>query len=485
MPAPSTGPRPPGARSVLLAVAALLAAACLVLPTGPAGALLYAMVACAMPVGAVLGLRRHRPRPRGGWVVLGSGLGLWAAGACVQVLPWFAPTPAGRWWLWDLPFLLGYPLVGAGVWWVARRTRPRPGVGGVIDVAVITSGVSVLTWAFVVEPDLDRFGQDPAGAVAVLAYPVLDLALLALAVGAGAVSPRAAVPLRLMTLGLLASLTADLAWRLTGPGPGGQVVVVAFLVSFLTWTAAVTHPAAARLRREGPAGSVQLTRLRLLALGAAGLLAPGTAALQLALGREVDPWTVVVGCGVLFTLVLARAAVLLEAVGAQAERLRWLSVTDELTGLPNRRSGREQLADRCAPGAAGRPVTIALLDLDHFKRFNDTRGHPAGDTLLRECADAWRARLPPGGHLARWGGEEFLLLCAAPVEEVDHLLSGWRRATPQGQTFSAGTAGWDGREPVEALVARADAALYEAKSAGRACTRHAPAPRGARRAAAG
>jgi diguanylate cyclase (GGDEF)-like protein len=111
---------------------------------------------------------------------------------------------------------------------------------------------------------------------------------------------------------------------------------------------------------------------------------------------------------------------------------------------------------------------VALLDLDHFKVFNDSYGHPTGDLLLREAAAAWRAALPPEAFLARYGGEEFTLLFrgldgAAAHAAVDRL----RDLTPLRQTFSAGLARWDGTEEPAAALARADAALYEAKRTGR------------------
>jgi len=153
---------------------------------------------------------------------------------------------------------------------------------------------------------------------------------------------------------------------------------------------------------------------------------------------------------------------LLHALRAQARR-------DVLTGLPNRREWDERLAaERARARREGQPFTVALLDLDHFKRYNDLHGHPAGDEVLREAAAAWRGALRVTDLLARWGGEEFALLlpgCRAPEAVV--LLDRVRGLTPRGQTCSAGLAEWDGREEAAELVARADAALYEAKGGGR------------------
>jgi diguanylate cyclase (GGDEF)-like protein len=145
-----------------------------------------------------------------------------------------------------------------------------------------------------------------------------------------------------------------------------------------------------------------------------------------------------------------------------------LASTDDLTGLPNRRQWEEQL-----PRELGRslrydePVCVAMLDLDHFKDYNDAHGHPAGDRLLKEIASAWRAVLRPYDPLARYGGEEFgLILVGSEVSEAEGIIERLRTATPSGVSCSVGMAWWDGEEPPSSLVSRADEALYEAKRCG-------------------
>lgn len=154
------------------------------------------------------------------------------------------------------------------------------------------------------------------------------------------------------------------------------------------------------------------------------------------------------------------------------QRSRQLSETartDVLTGLPNRRAWDEGL-DRELSGAAraGGPLCVAILDLDHFKQFNDTRGHQAGDDLLKQAAAAWRAELRPRDFLARYGGEEFaLVLPDCTIESAGRVVERLRAATPADQTCSAGIACWDRSESADGLVARADEALYQAKKSGR------------------
>jgi diguanylate cyclase (GGDEF)-like protein/PAS domain S-box-containing protein len=150
-------------------------------------------------------------------------------------------------------------------------------------------------------------------------------------------------------------------------------------------------------------------------------------------------------------------------------RLAQQSRTDALTGVLNRRALDDELhlallnARRDAT-----PVSIAMLDLDHFKAYNDTYGHATGDQLLKGACAAWSGLLRAGDVLARFGGEEFVVVLPGCAPGDAHaLIDRLRRATPGGQTCSAGVAAWDGTEAAADLIERADQALYRAKDRGR------------------
>ena len=155
-----------------------------------------------------------------------------------------------------------------------------------------------------------------------------------------------------------------------------------------------------------------------------------------------------------------------EAQRADAEML---ARTDDLTGLPNRRWLYDELGREMARAERqGFEIWAAVIDLDHFKSFNDRFGHLAGDHFLIEAGNEWRSVLRVSDFLARSGGEEFVLLlpdCSAHVaaEVIDRV----RAATPLAQTCSVGYARWDRQESGSDLIGRADRALYEAKAAGR------------------
>jgi diguanylate cyclase len=171
-----------------------------------------------------------------------------------------------------------------------------------------------------------------------------------------------------------------------------------------------------------------------------------------------------------------------QALEASLERIRLLATQDELTSLANRRHMLALLkAEQARQQRTKLPLTLVLLDLDHFKRVNDTYGHQAGDVVLKGFADAVSSAMRGSDVLSRWGGEEFLLMLpdtAADEAErcVDRMRQGLAQVTfttvaPDLKiTFSAGLSVCGAGESMEAAIERADMAMYRAKAQGRNCT---------------
>jgi diguanylate cyclase (GGDEF)-like protein/PAS domain S-box-containing protein len=183
------------------------------------------------------------------------------------------------------------------------------------------------------------------------------------------------------------------------------------------------------------------------------------------------------GVGPVLEVLSGEAATAMERADL-LKRLDELSRTDELTGLPNRRAWQELLEHELRVARrTSQPLSVVMVDLDHFKAYNDQYGHQGGDRLLALAASLWRENLRETDILARWGGEEFGLLlpgcdaaCAAELVQRLHGLP------LNGLTFSAGVSQWDGVSTSEELIGEADAALYAAKRGGRNRTCTAPAP---------
>ena len=180
----------------------------------------------------------------------------------------------------------------------------------------------------------------------------------------------------------------------------------------------------------------------------------------------------------MLALLAAEAASAIGRADVMAE-LEDLARIDPLTGLPNRRAWDESLNSALTRAARdGQPLSVVVLDLDQFKHFNDSHGHQAGDRVLKEVAAGWRAQLREGDLLARWGGDEFVLLVDGRETRAQRVVERLRAASTS-HVASAGVAEWDGAEAAHQLLARADAALYAAKgrrSRNRQEARTAPPP---------
>jgi diguanylate cyclase (GGDEF)-like protein len=195
---------------------------------------------------------------------------------------------------------------------------------------------------------------------------------------------------------------------------------------------------------------------------------------------------IMAGCALTVSFLTGEMSKMRTRLKAQKEELvhaldtiRTLATLDELTALANRRHMNAVLAaeERREPHP-GQPTCIALLDIDFFKQINDRHGHAAGDEVLRQFAACARAELRTRDVLARWGGEEFLLMLPDTLlADAQAVLARLRTrvarlevagvAFERPLSFSGGLTTRQGREPLAATVNRADKGLYQAKSGGR------------------
>lgn len=227
------------------------------------------------------------------------------------------------------------------------------------------------------------------------------------------------------------------------------------------------------LWRRQSSGSLLAGVAPFLAVAAMQVLAPETLAMWKVEAFMLSGGWLALICSMVLTLRLG-------ALRRQRDEMKRLAQTDALTGLPNRRAALECLAICIAAArASGAALTIVFVDLDHFKRINDSHGHDCGDRVLRHVARTLCAAFRSGDHVARIGGEEFLVilpgadptLARMRIESLRRMLSG-AGAVLDGPglavTFSAGISALrPGDADGAALLQRADAAMYAAKHAGR------------------
>ncbi|GID94668.1 hypothetical protein Adi01nite_40800 [Amorphoplanes digitatis] len=459
-----------------LVVSVIALAGFLVIPDDSTLQLVWQLATGWYAAGMIIGVVLLRRVPMAAtWWLVALGVAGNAGGILVEfVLTYIDGVPDFPSWA-DAAYLSIYPAVAVGLLRLIRRRTAKRDWTNIVDATALTTGLGLLAWIFMVKPAASDPEIGLFGHIASVAYPVGDVVLLAITVRlllAGGARNRS---FRLICAALLTFLAGDVAWAVVNqmvwaPGPfAHKLLGDVFLTGYLLFAAAAVHPAAHTLARDVTPRRPRPSRTLLLLLTLASLIGPALLIMQALRHQVTDGLAIGLGCAVLFLLVVARMALLTTQLDIQSQRVRELAVTDELTGLPNRRAWNFELPRTMERARRnGEPLTVAILDIDHFKRFNDANGHPAGDRLLKEASAAWSGTVRAADHLARYGGEEFVLLMPnATADYARDVLTRMKHATPMRQTFSAGVATWDGAETSDELTARADAALYRAKDSGR------------------
>jgi diguanylate cyclase (GGDEF)-like protein len=458
-----------------LAVAAIALIGFLFVPDGGTFQLIWQVASGWFAAGMiVVGIRHRRPAMPATWWLFAFGVFGNVSGILVEWI--LTRTQAESFPSWaDAAYLSLYPAVAIGLVLLIRRRTAHRDWSSLVDATTLTTGMGLLAWVFMVKPAAADPSIGLLGHVVSVAYPVGDIVLLAMTVRLMISGSARNAAFRLVCGALVGFLAGDGAWAVVNqmgwePGPmAHKLLADVFLAGYLVFGAAAAHPGMRSLTRAVEPRSGRISRPLLLALTAASLVGPGLLIVQAARHRVTDVLSIALGCVALFLLVVTRMSQLIKQLDVQTEKVRELAVTDELTGLPNRRAWNTELPRTIERvRRTGDPLTVAIIDIDHFKHFNDAYGHLAGDRLLKEAAAAWQDQLRTADHLARYGGEEFVVMLPdATAEQAREIVDRMRLATPLGQTFSAGIAVWNGGEPSDALTGRADVALYEAKNTGR------------------
>ncbi|MEU4690403.1 GGDEF domain-containing protein [Actinoplanes sp. NPDC023714] len=452
------------------------------LPDNVYGMLGWDAVAVAGAVAIAVGIRRNRPEGAAAWWLLMAGQ---LANVTGDIIYFLTPDGDEVFHPYDVSYLLGYVLQGAGVLFLLRRRGAGRDWATLVDSMIITSAFALLSWVFLMKPVAAEASLGLGGQMMAIAYPAFDLLLVAMVAWLLTADGSRNIAFFLVATYMVAFLVGDYFWAFANqtsydPGTlGGRLIDCTYLAGYVALGAGALHPGMVEIGRPaGPQRAQPMTMHRLVLLTAATLIAPALLAWQAYSngGRVLDAYAIVAGSVVMFLLVIARMTMLVRQVQAQAavladhaDLLHEAAQRDPLTDLPNRRAWNAALPSALQHAARHRaPLTLAILDLDHFKAFNDTYGHQTGDRLLTEATAAWSANLRSADVLARYGGEEFVaLLPGITAAEALDLLDRLRPLTPMGCTFSAGVATWDGVESGDELLGRADQALYRAKDAGR------------------
>ncbi|HUB36303.1 MAG TPA: diguanylate cyclase [Solirubrobacteraceae bacterium] len=403
---------------------------------------------------------------RAAWLAMGAGVLCWSLGELYFTLflensSGGGVTPADGLYLAMYPcmYLAVLLLVTGGV----RRLRASMVLDGLIaGLAAATLGAAVL-----LPPVIDQ-ASGSAGVLAVtLAYPIGDLLLLFFTIGALALTGwRPGRVWLLIAASMLAMAIADGVYLyqtatntyVTNTWLESLWPAAAVLLAIAAWTPS-RQRRGGRRRREDPR-LVTVPAVSLLV--ALGVLAYGNVGPQLtapALGLATA--TVLAVCVRLVVTVRENLAVLAGS--------RRLALTDSLTGLGNRRRLMEDLLLACEKAAAESPWTLVMYDLNGFKRYNDTFGHPAGDTLLARLSDKLATAVGSGGTAYRMGGDEFCVLFRCDATEGQELVASSVGALSEnGSGFTVSAAHGEVLIPAEAghpaaILQLADQRLYRRK----------------------
>ncbi|MEJ7782483.1 MAG: GGDEF domain-containing protein [Solirubrobacteraceae bacterium] len=429
---------------------------------------------------------------RRAWATLGAGAGvIWAVVALSTFLPLVAPEAARAAQPAEAPLVLvaltllvvglhHFPAVPATA---ADRLRQW------LEGAIVFVGSALVFWELVVADALvDAGGALPVDQVVVTLLTPGLLAVLMVSVLAAVAREREAEARRVLgrlAAGALVVMAAGCVRALSGFAPAAAPPlwdVAAHWTGAVMVAAAAAHEAARVRHGSRPLATVAPGReARALGLLAAVAVVAGYAMLLVSGLREADLRVdgLIVGAAAMTALLMARQWITLRENAALSARLATQALTDELTGLGNRRALLEAGADPVEG------LAVVVFDVDDFKRVNDTYGHAVGDAVLREIAARCRREVREGDLLGRLGGDEFVvLLPGAGVDGARRVGAALRAAVAARPidaggvavpvTISLGVAAAP-PENLKALLARADQVLYEAKRARRDAVTTAPA----------
>ncbi len=421
------------------------------------------------------GLTQKNGRPVA--LALGASLLSWAFGDLALTIESLGganpPTPS----IADAFYLAFFPLAYVGIALFIRGEVTRLSTPSWLDSAIAALGAAALCGAFAFHSLLHTAGGSALAVATNLAYPVGDLLLLALVVGSAAMlAGRSRAPWVLLATGMALNATGD-TFNLFGSGVGATHVGV--IVNGIAWPGAILLVSLAMWIPRGHANPLVLQR-------PTGFALPGIAAVSslaiLVFAAFGHPGAVAVGlASATLAVVGVRLTLSVRGLRTLTQERQHQSLTDHLTGLGNRRFLFGILdgffTDQGDSSIRQRRLAFLYIDLDRFKEINDSFGHPAGDELLRQIGERFRAPLRATDALVRLGGDEFAaVLVDADADDATTIARQLTASLDEPFALDAvsvriGASIGVARAPTDAtsgddLVACADVAMYRAKLRG-------------------
>ncbi len=406
------------------------------------------------------------PRERAAWLFIGAAILCWGAAE----IYWTAfiegnasapyPSPA------DVGYLVFYPLAYAGLAMLVRARVHEIKWRLWMDGLIAALGTAALGTAFVFDFVAEKATGTTLEKLTTLSYPLGDIAMLSMVVGVIALTGwRPGRTWSLLLAGLSALVIADIAFTLQSTEaalPGGEWINPIYLIAAVCLGAAVWQPAeAAAITSPSDEDRREIVVPAVFAAVMIGLFA-------------MQYYSATGGLStVLWAATMSAVIVRLTMSDRENHKLLEEVRTDSLTGLGNRGRMEVELAATCERAGSEQPAMLYLFDLNGFKRYNDTFGHPAGDRLLTRLGSALKAAIGDDGSAYRIGGDEFCLLltCAedrfeAVARTAIEALTESDRGVEVGSSWGAATIPAEAGDPSAALQL-ADVRMYAQKESRR------------------
>lgn len=352
---------------------------------------------------------------RSAWLLIGLAILCWGLGEVywtvfIEDNP-AAPYPS----LADAFYLAFYPLAYAGLAMLVRARAHEINWRLWMDGAIAALGTAALGAAFVFDFVAEKATGSPAEVITTLAYPLGDIAMVSVVVGVVALTGwRPGRTWSLLLAGLAALVVADIAFTLQSTEatlPGGEWIDPIYLIAAVCLGAAVWQPTAAA-EITSPRKSDDRREIIVPAVFAAVMIGLfGMQYFSATSGLSTILWASTM------TAVIVRLAMSDRENKTLLEQVR----TDPLTGLGNSGRMHVDLERLCERASAASPAAVLFLDLNGFKHFNDTYGHPEGDKLLARQGKALREAVGDDGNAYRVGGDEFCVLLSGPSERLEEV----------------------------------------------------------------
>jgi diguanylate cyclase (GGDEF)-like protein/PAS domain S-box-containing protein len=291
----------------------------------------------------LVGVRRYRPRQPAAWYLLAAAALCFCGGdTSLSVMTLMMsdglPFPSVA----DLFYLLSYPFFAGGIFLVIRARSSSRDIPSLIDAVIITTGLSLLSWVYLIVPNYQAGGLDALQRITSVAYPlgdVLILAMLTRLVAGGGLAIRS---MQLLMTGAIGLMGADVLYgliRLNGVWHVGTAVDAGWAIFYVAWGAAALHPSMRQLSEVVPLSAASASRLRITVLACASLIAPTVLLVQSQRHKDINATTVAIFSAALFILVLTRMSGILTAHQQSVRREQALrSSTEALVaaqGLPD------------------------------------------------------------------------------------------------------------------------------------------------------